>query len=389
MFDIASIQAQLSGMDGWLFFDHHRRDAIVYRILGLPDGGHPTRRWFYWVAAKGAPMKLVNRIEAGMLDALPGEKLEYSTWQELHQSLRRMLGGAKTVAMQYSSECELPAISMVDAGTVELLRSFGVEIVSSAELVQYFEARWTPEQREMHAEAGRRVDGVLDEAFARIGEALRSGRETTEFGIAEFIRERFAEKGLVSDHGPIVAVNAHAGDPHYEPGPRGSTPIREKDFILIDLWAKLAQPRAVFYDITWVAYCGREIPPQIQRVFEIVRGARDLALETVRAARREGRAIMGWEVDAVARAHIAAQGYAERFTHRLGHSIGEEIHGAGANLDGYETRDSRLLIPETCFSIEPGIYLPEFGVRTEINCFVTERDAAATGRIQDRIVLIT
>ncbi len=388
MISVPSIQAQLRGVDGWLFFDHHHRDAIAYRILGLP-ATNPTRRWFYWVPARGAPLKLVHRIESGMLDALPGERLQYSTWQQLHEDLRRMLAGAKTVAMQYSPHCALPAISLVDAGTVELVRSLGLEVVSSAELVQYFEARWSPEQREMHTEAGRRVDRVLDDAFARIGEALRAGRETTEFEIAEFIRERFAQNGLFTDHGPIVAVNAHAGDPHYEPHANGSAPIRKNDFVLIDLWAKLAQPRAVYYDITWVAYCGREVPSQIQRVFDIVRGARDLALEAVQTARREGRAIAGWEVDAAARAHIAAQGYADRFTHRLGHSIGEDIHGAGANLDGYETRDTRVLIPETCFSIEPGIYLPEFGVRSEINCYVTERDAETTGRVQDEIVLIS
>jgi len=282
----------------------------------------------------------------------------------------------------------LQDISLVVGGTVELVRSLGVEIVSSAELVQYFEARWTPVQREMHAEAGRRVDRVLDEAFDRISTAVRAGEATTEFDIAEFIRRRFSENGLYTDHGPIVAVNAHSGDPHYEPERTSAAPIHAGDFVLIDLWAKLAQPGSVYYDITWVAFCGRDAPADIQRVFEIVRAARDIGLQTVQRARREGRAIAGWEVDAAARAHIAAQGYADRFTHRLGHSIGEDIHGAGANLDNFETHDTRLLIANTCCSIEPGIYLPEFGVRSEIDCFVTENDAGATGRVQDRIVLI-
>lgn len=382
------MQTALRGVDGWLFFDHHRRDPIAYRILGLSDALNPTRRWFYWVPAQGAPVKIVHRIESGMLDALPGHKRQYSTWQELNAHLDEALENANRIAMQYSPDCALPSISMVDAGTVELLRSLGKQVVSSEQWVQYFEARWTPAQREMHFEAGRRVDTVLDEAFARIGKALRTGDAITEFDIAEFIRLRFAECGLYTDHGPIVAVGPHSGDPHYEPKAGASSPIRPGDFVLIDLWAKLVQPGAVYYDITWVGYCGRDVPERIREVFEIVRTARDIGLQTVQASRRAGRAIAGWEVDAAARAHIAAHGFADRFTHRLGHSIGEDIHGAGANLDDYETRDTRPLIADTCFSIEPGIYLPEFGVRCEIDCLVTDNDAIATGRVQDRIVLI-
>lgn len=323
-----------------------------------------------------------------MLDALPGYKRTYSTWEELHAHLDEALANANRIAMQYSPDCALPPISMVDAGTVELLRSFGKEIISSAEWVQYFEARWTPAQREMHFEAGRRVDAVLEDAFQAVARAVQSGKSNTEFDIAEFIRNRFADAGLVTDHGPIVAVNANSGDPHYEPERGASSIIRPGDFVLIDLWAKLAEPGAVYYDITWVGYCGGEVPAKISEIFDIVRGARDIGLQTVQEAKRSGRAIAGWEVDAAARAHIAAHGYVDRFTHRLGHSIGEDIHGAGANLDNFETHDTRPLIADTGFSIEPGIYLPEFGVRCEINCFVSENDAVATGRVQDAIVLI-
>jgi Xaa-Pro aminopeptidase len=385
--DISLIQRELRGVDGWLFFDHHRRDPIAYRVLGLSGPPMATRRWFYWIPAKGAPVKLVHRIEAGMLDLLPGERRAYSTWRELHDGLRAMLAGARRVAMQYSPKAELPAVSMVDAGTVELVRSLGVEVVSSAELVQYFEARWTSAQREMHFAAGQRVDRVLDEAFARVGEAIRRGG-ATEYEIAEFIRKRFSENGLITDHGPIVAVNAHSGDPHYEPSESRSAPIQSGDFLLIDLWAKLAEPGAVYYDITWVAQCGGEVAEPVQRVFEIVRDARDRAFAAVREAKRSGRDIAGCEVDDVARRFIASKGYRDGFTHRLGHSIGEDIHGAGANLDNFETRDTRPLIADTCFSIEPGIYLPEFGVRSEIDCLVSEHDATATGRVQDQIVLI-
>lgn len=387
-FDLNAMQSALRGVDGWLFFDHHRRDPIAYRILGLSGALNPTRRWFYWVPPQGGPVKIVHRIEAGMLDALPGHKRLYSTWQELQAHLDEALENARRIAMQYSPDCALPTISMVDAGTIELVRSFGKEIVSSAELVQHFEARWTPAQREMHFEAGRRVDAVLEDAFAEIARAVQEDKGNTEFDIAEFIRRRFAEAGLYTDHGPIVAVGPHSGNPHYEPEQGKSSPIRAGDLVLIDLWAKLAKPGAVYYDITWVGYCGREVPSKIAEVFDIVRTARDIGLKTVQAAKRAGQAIAGWEVDDAARAHIAAHGYAERFTHRLGHSIGEDIHGAGVNLDNFETHDTRPLIADTCFSIEPGIYFPEFGVRSEINCLVSERDATATGRVQDRIVLI-
>ncbi len=387
MIDLDQLRSNLDGADGWLFVDHHGRDPIAHRVLGLPGGAHVTRRWFYWAPAHGDPVKIVHRIEPRVLDSLPGRALAYSTWQELHAHLKATLSGARRVAMQYSPNAALPAVSMVDAGTVELVRSLGIEVVSSAGLVQYFEARWTPEQAQMHFEAGRRVDRVLREAFDDIARGLRSGN-ADECSVAEFIRRRFLESGLTTEHGPVVAVNAHSGDPHYEPTAASSAPIRRGDFVLIDLWAKLAQPRAVYYDITWVAYCGRAIPDRHAEVFNVVRTARDLALAFVQDVVRAGRAIAGWQVDDVARSHIASAGYGEQFTHRLGHSIGEDIHGAGANLDNFETRDERPLIQDTGFSIEPGVYLPEFGVRSEIDCYIDADGASATGAVQEEIVRI-
>ncbi len=387
MVNIQHIQERLDDAGGWLFFDHHGRDPIGSRILGIAGGAMVTRRWFYWVPARGEPVKIVHRIEPHTLDALPGRKLEYAEWRELQAHLRATLKGARSVAMQYSPNAALPAVSMVDAGTVDLIRSFGVEVVSSAGLVQYFEARWSPEQYEMHREAGRRVDAVLREAFDRIGSGVRAG-EGDEFTVAEFIRRRFRENGLVTDHGPVVAVNAHSGDPHYEPAQQRSAPIRRGDFVLIDLWAKLAEPRAVYYDITWVAVCGREPSERETDVFGVVRGARDSALAFIQRAVADKRTIAGWEADAVAREHAAAAGFGRHFTHRLGHSIGEDIHGVGANLDNFETRDERPLIEGTCFSIEPGIYLPEFGVRSEIDCYIGAGGAAATGPVQQEIVRI-
>lgn len=387
---LAPIQEQIraQGLDGWLLFDHHVRDPIAYRVLGLDATGHVSRRWYYWIPATGEPAKLVHAIEDARLDDLPGAKRVYSSWQSHQERLGAILDGASRVAMQYSPNCMIPVVSLVDAGTVDLVRSLGAEVVSSAALVQYFEARWTQWQQEAHLEAGRRVDAVLREAFQRIRSEIDASGASSEHGIARFILERFRENGMVTMDGPIVAVNANSGDPHYGPDEERSQPIRDGDFVLIDLWAKLDAPGSVYYDITWTGYCGERPPERIQRVFEIVVGARDRALSTVDAALREGREIRGWEVDDATRGHIADAGYGDAFVHRTGHSIGEEVHGNGANLDNLEMRDERPLIPSTCFSIEPGIYLPEFGVRSEIDCLVESERARATGSVQAEIVRI-
>ncbi len=388
--EVSEIQAELraEGLDGWLLFDHHMRDPIAYRVLGLDTGGHVSRRWYYWIPASGEPAKLVHAIEDARLDSLPGSKLIYSSWQSHHEHLGTILAGKVRVAMQFSPLCMIPVVSLVDAGTVDLVRSFGADVVSSAALVQYFEARWTEVQRDSHFEAGRRVDGILQQAFQQIRVDIDMAEASSEYRIAQFILRRFRESGMVTADSPIVAVNANSGNPHYGPDPERSRPIRNGDFVLIDLWAKLDAPGAVYYDITWTGFCGERPSEHMQRVFEIVTGARDRALRAADAAMREGRGIQGWEIDKAARDHIAAHGYGDAFVHRLGHSIGEEVHGNGANMDNLEMRDERPLIPNTCFSIEPGIYLPEFGIRSEIDCFVQAGSALATGTVQAEIVRI-
>ncbi len=390
LMDLSAIQRQIRahGHSGWLLFDHHVRDPIAYRVLGLDSSDHVSRRWYYLIPAAGDPVKLVHAIEDARLDSLPGSKRAYSSWQSHHARLAEMLGGMRTVAMQYSPQCMIPVVSLVDAGTVDLVRSLGVEVVSSAALVQHFEARWTARQRDGHWEAGRRVDTVLRQAFRRIREEIDTVGASSEYSIAQFILDRFEASGLVTSSAPIVAVNASSGDPHYGPTRDRSRPIRQGDFVLIDLWAKLDSPGSVYYDITWTGYCGDRPPERIQKVFDIVVAARDAALRAADSAVRGGTPIAGWEIDAAGRAVIDAAGYGEMFVHRLGHSIGEEVHGNGANMDNLEMRDDRPLIPDTCFSIEPGIYLPEFGVRSEIDCFVSSDRAAATGSVQAEIVRI-
>lgn len=375
-------------LDGWLFFDHHRRDPLAYRVLGLEPGAGPTRRWYYLVPAEGDPRKLVHRIEASVLDGLPGAKTVYSSWSGLMDGLTRLLGGSRRLAMQYSPKCAIPSISMVDAGTIELVRGLGAEVVSSADLIQYFEARWDEEKLSSHMEAGRRVDAIRREAFQLAGERIRLGAGITEWEVKHFILAQFAARGLVTDHGPIVAVNENAANPHYEPAEQGSRSIQRGDLLLIDMWAKLDKPRSVFYDITWTGFCGPQPPPEIESVFQVVREARDRAVQRVQSAVERGEPLHGFEVDDAARNHIKAQGFGEHFVHRTGHSIGEEVHGAGANMDNLETHDERLIIPWTCFSIEPGIYLEKFGIRSEVNVFVGDSRATVTGEIQEELVVV-
>lgn len=389
--NLGEIQAALreSGLDGWLFYDHHERDGLAYRILGFRPPRMVTRRWYYYIPAAGEPRGLVHAIEAGMLDALPGEKTKYSGWRMQAEALGTLLDGARKVAMQYSPRNNVPYVGLVDAGTVELVRSLGAEVVSSADLVQIFEARWTEAQLASHLEAGRRVDRVRAAAFARIGERLRAGEAVDEFEVKTFILEAFAREGLFTDHGPIVAVNANASNPHYEPEAGAKSAVRRGDFVLIDLWAKLAgDADSVYYDITWTGSAAEVIPDEQARVFRIVAGARDAAVARVREAVAGGAALRGFEVDDAARGFIAAAGFAEYFIHRTGHSIGRDVHGAGANMDNLETHDERRVIARTCFSVEPGIYLPEFGVRSEVNVYVGEGEAMVTGEIQKELVRI-
>jgi Xaa-Pro aminopeptidase len=384
------IQAALreEGLDGWLFYDHHRRDPLAYRILGVGDMFPPTRRWYYFIPSSGEPQALCHRIEPHTLDALPGQKQFYSRWAEQADGIRTLLGSARRVAMQHSPNCALPYIAMVDAGTVELIRSLGIDVVGSANLVQLFEARWRPEQLEMHLEAGGRMDRLRAEGFDLIRERVRNGADVTEWEVRSFLLRRFAEEGLETDHGPIVAVNGNASDPHYEPSADHHSPIRMGDFVLIDMWAKLRQPGAVYYDITWTGFCGDQPRSEMRNVFAIVRDARDAAIGFVSQSVADGRDIAGFQVDDAARGHIERAGFGKYFIHRTGHSIGEDVHGAGANMDNFETHDDRRIIPWTCFSVEPGVYLPDFGVRSEVNVFIAPEGARVTGQVQTELVIL-
>ncbi len=385
--NISGIQNDLRAakLDGWLFYDFRGRDPIAQRILQLPDGMR-TRRWFYFVPAKGRPRKLVHRIEQGSLASLPGETLFYAGQDELQKNLRKLLGRAKQVAMQYSPKNAIPYVSIVDAGTIEMVRGAGVKVFSSADLVQKYEACWTDAQLESHLAAGREIDRIVSQAFAYAARCVREKKTITEYDLKQWILAQFEAAGITTDEGPDIAVGPNASDPHYCPAPEHASPIRAGDLLLLDVWGKQKKPGSVYYDITWVGYLGEKVPEKHARIFGIVREARDRALELVRAGVAAGKPPQGWQVDRAARGVIEKAGYGKYFFHRTGHSIGEVVHGNGANMDGLETRDVRRLIPRTCFSIEPGIYLPEFGIRSEFNVYVTEREARVTGAAQTEIL---
>lgn len=386
--DIAAIQKELKAykLDGWLFFDHHHRDPIAGRILGLKSDAMVTRRWFYFIPTKGEPRKLVHKIEQGTLDALPGKSFLYAGWEELHKTLPKVLSGAKTIAMQYSPENNIPYIGLVDAGTIELIRKMKKKVVSSADLVQKFEASWTPEQFASHLEAGKLIDRITREAFQRAAKFVREGKPIGEYELQQWILEQFRANNLESSDPPIVAVQPNNGNPHYEPKAENSRPIRAGDLLLLDIWGKLTRPGSVYYDITWVGYLGERVPDSYAKIFNIARNGRNAAIQFVQESVAKKRTIRGWEVDKVCRDSIRKAGYAKFFVHRTGHSIGVETHGNGANMDSLETRDDRKIVPNTCFSVEPGIYLPEFGIRTEINMYIDDQEARVTGAIQDEII---
>jgi Xaa-Pro aminopeptidase len=387
--NLPAIQSALAerNIDAWLFYDHHHRDPIAYRVLGLPESLMVTRRWFYLIPAKGEPLKLVHRIEAGHLDSLPGSKQQYSGWKELFDQIKIMLSRHRDIAMQYSPNNLVFTISLVDGGTLELIRGLGKNVVSSGDLVAQFEATLTPEQIKTHFAARDKIDALTAAAFQEIGRRVRHGG-TNEYAIQQWFMEGFRRENLATDDPPVVAVNANSSNPHYGPQAESSAPIREGDFVLLDVWAKLNIPGAVYYDITWTGFVGKAPSGQQQEVFTIVSQARDKGVRTVVDAIAAGRSIAGWEVDRATRDHIKKAGYGEYFIHRTGHSIGTDVHANGANMDDLEIHDERRILPNSCFSIEPGIYLPEFGVRSEVNVLVREKSAEVTGKIQSEIVPI-
>ena len=389
--DLPKMQALLTkhGMDGWLLYDFHNRDQVAYRVLGIDGVKHTSRRWFVWVPREGAPIKVTSAVEPARLKDVDAQDLVYRSWRELRAALGTFLKPGLKVAMQYSPECDIPYVSLVDAGTIELIRGYGVEVVSSADLVQVFEAIIDDEGYRLHKEAGVIIDGIRAGAFAEITRRLKAGEPVDEYGMRRWIVDRFTENGLTCDGGePIVGVNDHPADPHFEPTPENTRPIQYGDSLLIDLWARHDRPEGIYYDITWCGYVGEAPKPRQVETFDVVMRARDAAIDFVKARFAAGEPCYGWEVDDACRQVVIDAGYGDFFVHRTGHSIGREVHGNGVHIDNLETKDSRQLVPGICFSIEPGIYLPgELGVRTEIDLFIgLDGTPEVTGEIQRELL---
>ena len=387
-FDHSAMQRALveDDLDGWLLYDFHGSNPIARRIAGLSGAAKlTTRRWYYLVPASGDPRALVHRIERDTLAHLPGKRRVYSGRAELDTGLAELVRGMGRVAMEYSPACAIPYLSRVDAGTVERIRSLGAEVVSSGDLVQRFEAAWDLTALETHRDASEHLHAIKDRTFELIRDRVAGGT-TGEYEVQQQMVEWFREAGLVTDCPPVVAAQESSGNPHYLPTASDHRPVRPGQIVLLDLWGKLDRPGAVYADITWVGFTGSAVPAQAAAVFGAAREARDAAIALVSDRVRAGRPIHGWEVDRAAREVIGAAGYGDRFVHRTGHSLGEEVHGNGVHMDDYETHDERRLIAGTGFTIEPGIYLDDFGVRTEINMHVGSVEAAVTGPLQQEIV---
>lgn len=372
MFDLENVQSALRefSLDGWLLYDFRGSNVFAARILDIDPDNIGSRRFFYFVPATGTPQKLVHRIEAGALDHLPGDKTVYLRWEELEAGVAKLLGESKQAAMEYSPRNAIPYVSRVDAGTIELVRGCGVDIVSSGDLVQMFEATWTDQQWQMHLEADQLTQAAFQKAWSYIADQVRAGNSPLETDVQQLIMDHFAENNMTTYHPPIVGVGPHAGDPHYAPSTDNPTEMNQGDLVLIDLWAKMDRPNAVYSDLTKMGYIGQTVPEQFDKIFKIVAAARDAGIACVRDAFADGRVLQGWEVDDATRKVIDDAGYGEYFCHRTGHSIGQEVHGNGANMDNLETHEQRRVMRRTCFSIEPGIYLPEFGIRSEVDVFV-------------------
>ena len=374
MIDLPAIQAALveHKLDGWLLYDFRQINVLAARIAGT-TAEHRTRRWAYFIPADGEPKKLVHRIEPAALEHLPGNDTTiYLRWQEFEKGIESLVDGAKTIAMEYSPKNGNPYISRVDGGTLELVRSFGVEVVSSGDLIQQFEATWSDEQWALHQEAATHTDAAYGVAWQFIAHQIRDRGFTTEIDVQARIMKHFADTGMITDHPPIVGEGPHSGDPHYAPSAETNSKIVPGSFVLVDLWAKMNKPHAVYSDLTRTCYVGEDVPTKINSVFKIVIAARDAGIERVKRAYAKGEPLKGWEVDAATREVIDKAGFGFAFTHRTGHNIGQETHGNGCHMDSLETREERRVMPRTCFSIEPGIYLPEFGVRSEINVYIDE-----------------
>jgi len=387
--DIGAVQKALKadGLDAWLLYDFHGSNPVSFRLAGMGETGHlATRRWFYLIPQSGEPRSLVHAIEQYNLDHLPGSKSIYAGRAQLHAGLTGLLKGLTRVAMEYSPNCAIPYVSRVDAGTIELIRGLGVDVVSSGDLIQQFEARWSDVAIATHRTASEKLYRIKDQTFEEVARRLRDGIATSEYDIQQKMVGWFKDEGLTSDSAPCVSAQENAGNPHYLATAAQHRVIRHDELVLLDLWGKLEKPGSVYADITWIGFTGSAVPERMTKAFGAICGARDAAVDIVQDAARGGREVRGFEADTAARKVLIDAGFEDAILHRTGHSLGENVHGNGAHLDDYETHDERRLLPGSGFTIEPGLYFKDFGVRTEINMVWAGNGPEVTGPRQKAIL---
>ena len=390
-FDLRTIQKALkdTNLNGWLFYDFHGSDMIGKRILNIPAESVQTRRWYYYIPARGIPVKLVHSIEREVLDHLPGKKIVYLGWQEMENQLQNIFSTGDKIAIQYSPKNAIPYISRVDAGTYELLKSFKVKLHSSADLIQQFEACLTQSQLNTHINAAKHLNTIVKKTFKTIKQKIQEHEEINEYIIQQFMIDEMDKKGLYYANPPIVAANQNSGNPHYVPTQEDHSPIYPGSVIQLDIWAKENNENAIYADISWVGYVGETVPDEQKKIFSIIKTARDLAVDFIDQSIKSNKIIFGWQVDNISRNYINDAGYGSYFLHRTGHSIGRDVHANGVNIDNLETKDERKIIAGTCFSIEPGIYFSKYGMRTEINVYVDDNGAHVfTQPLQNEIVTL-
>lgn len=383
--NVAHILQELQ-LDGWLISDFHGENPLARKILSIPSDRMLTRRYLYWCPAQGVAKKVVHKIEQEYFDHMEGDLLVYSTWQEFEAYLEEILSSSKRIAVEYSEKGRNPSVSFMNAGLAELVRGCGVELVSSGPLILERLARLSPAQVTSHFEACKAVQKALDAATELIKLRIENGMDLTERDVQKEVLSSFRNSNCITEHDPIVAIAKNAANPHYCIEGKGDK-IRRDDLLLIDLWCKKGGPDGVYADITRMFSIGKSVAAEHKEVFEVLKEAQLAAINLLQERIERGKEVLGWEVDAAARKIVEDAGYGDYFIHRLGHSIAADLHGYGPDFDNYEAFDDRPIVPTTCYSIEPAIYIPQkFGMRIETNVLVEPMKLTVSGRLQSNII---
>jgi Xaa-Pro aminopeptidase len=380
----ARIFMKKKNIDSWVLYDFKGSNPIFWRVIGRKLS--TSRRCFLFIFKEGKPKILTQMVDKHLFKNLGIQIIDYTSREDMEEKMNGLLKNIKVITMEYSQRANIPYIGRVDAGTIELLIEREIEVISSGDIFQYSAARWTREEFDTHLEAVKKIVNIKDEAFEFARKKIVKNQHLTEFEVQEFIMQRFAQEKMITEDRPIVAVNENTSNPHYTPTKNESKRIEPESLLMIDLWAKKDKINSIYSDITWMAYFGKKIPEDYEKVFDIIAEARNKVIYFLKNKLRDKSACAGWELDKIARDVISSRGFSNQFIHRTGHSIGTSLHGDSVNLDNYESKDTRTIIPGIGFTIEPGIYFDEWGIRSEINVYINETKPIVTTPIQESII---